>query len=387
VNTNTTLGDDPGDEVTVNAGTVKLLNIPSVSTATEVLVLDGGEVKRSLASGLIGGFAWMLTGNTLSGGEVLGSLNSQPLVLVTGNVERLRVTEAGEVVVQNQDPFGTPTTVLRVLGGNGGAGATRVILQAGANQSGVNLLEWVDNSGAILGVIDADGLVGIGTATPSQRLHVRGNGSVAAVFVNGGIGVGTDNPLATLHIYDERTDPGTGATRVILQAGANQASAGVNLLEWQDYTGTVVLGGIDDAGNLFVNTNTTLGDDPGDEVTVNAGTVKLLNIPSVSTATEVLVLDAGEVKRSPVAAVISGGIIKGSFPITASGSSFTISVAPADIQLGAIVTVTLVGPSGGPIYPLMVTNIDDANDQITVVSSGTIPGGAGYAIHYIIINP
>jgi hypothetical protein len=136
-----------------------------------------------------------------------------------------------------------------------------------------------------------------------------------------------------------------------------------------------------------VNTNTTLGDDPGDEVTVNAGTVKLLNIPSVSTATEVLVLDAGEVKRSPVAAVISGGIIKGSFPITASGSSFTISVAPADIQLGAIVTVTLVGPSGGPIYPLMVTNIDDANDQITVVSSGTIPGGAGYAIHYIIINP
>jgi hypothetical protein len=309
------------------------------------------------------------------------------LVLVTGNVERLRVTEAGEVVVQNQDPFGTPTTVLRVLGGNGGAGATRVILQAGANQSGVNLLEWVDNSGAILGVIDADGLVGIGTATPSQRLHVRGNGSVAAVFVNGGIGVGTDNPLATLHIYDERTDPGTGATRVILQAGANQASAGVNLLEWQDYTGTVVLGGIDDAGNLFVNTNTTLGDDPGDEVTVNAGTVKLLNIPSVSTATEVLVLDAGEVKRSPVAAVISGGIIKGSFPITASGSSFTISVAPADIQLGAIVTVTLVGPSGGPIYPLMVTNIDDANDQITVVSSGTIPGGAGYAIHYIIINP
>jgi hypothetical protein len=49
------------------------------------------------------------------------------------------------------------------------------------------------------------------------------------------------------------------------------------------------------------------------------------------------------------------------------------------------VTVTLVGPSGGTIYPLMVTNV--AAGSITVESSGTIPGGVGYAIHYIIINP
>jgi hypothetical protein len=138
-----------------------------------------------------------------------------------------------------------------------------------------------------------------------------------------------------------------------------------------------------------VNTNTTLGDDPGDEVTVKAGRVALPNIPpTAATADEVLRIDpaTGEVKRSTAAAVVSAGIIKGSFPIAASGSSFTISVAPADIQPGAIVTVTLVGPSGGTIYPLMVTDIDDANDQITVVSSATIPGGAGYAIHYIIIN-
>ena len=121
-----------------------------------------------------------------------------------------------------------------------------------------------------------------------------------------------------------------------------------------------------------------------------AGTVALPNIPpTAATADEVLRIDptTGEVKRSTVAAVISAGIIKGSFPITTSGSSFTISVAPADIQPGAIVTVTLVGPSGGIIYPLMVTNVNDVAETITVESSGTIPGGAGYAIHYIIINP
>jgi hypothetical protein len=126
----------------------------------------------------------------------------------------------------------------------------------------------------------------------------------------------------------------------------------------------VVLGGIDGAGNLFVNTNTTLGDDPGDEVTVNAGTVKLPNIPTAAATDEVLRIDpaTGEVKRSTVAAVVSAGIIKGSFSITTPGSSFTISV-PGDIQSGAIVTVTLVGPSGGTIYPLMVTNVNAGADD------------------------
>jgi hypothetical protein len=110
------------------------------------------------------------------------------------------------------------------------------------------------------------------------------------VFVEGGVGVGTDNPLATLHVYDEGTLT-LGATKVIIRAGANQT--GVNLLEWWDNAGTV-LGRIDDAGNLFVKTNTTLGDAAGDVVTVNAGTVALPNIPSGSTATEVLVLERGE---------------------------------------------------------------------------------------------
>jgi hypothetical protein len=41
----------------------------------------------------------------------------------------------------------------------------------------------------------------------------------------------------------------------MLQMGLNQT--GTNLLEWRDATGTTLLGGIDDAGNFFVNGNTT----------------------------------------------------------------------------------------------------------------------------------
>jgi hypothetical protein len=430
VDGNTTLGDAATDVVTVNAGTVALPNIPALSTATEVLVWNGGNVQRRSASGLISGFAWMLGGNdlTLLGEQKLGTQSNHDLPIITNNVERMRITVAGnvgigtasptallhvagtgrfdgnltvagnttlgdaatdvvvftarvgshvvpsadntydlgedatplrwrsgyfgtqvkvgtsvslvaatnaleytggdgrisvagasalrvstngferlrvegsgDVVVQNQ-AAGTPTTVLRVLGGGGGAGAMQVVLQAGAGQSGVNLLEWRDNLGNILGVIDADGLVGIGTATPVQKLHVEGNGSVSAVFVEGGVGVGTDNPLATLHVYDEGTLT-LGATRVIIQAGANQS--GVNLLEWWDNAGTV-LGRIDDAGNLFVKTNTTLGDAATDVVTVNAGTVALPNIPALSTATEVLVWNGGNVEHRSASGLISG---------------------------------------------------------------------------------
>ncbi len=229
------------------------------SALDNVLVVDAsGVVKKRSLSGFVGSTAWLLTGNTLSGGEVLGSLNPQPLVLVTDNVERMRITATGDVGIGTS----TPGARLDVVNPTGG-GVLR--LQAVVGQTGA-LLEWVDDQGNTLGVIDGGGLVGIGTATPVQKLHVEGNGTVSAVFVEGGVGVGTVNPLATLHVYDEGTLT-PGATQVVIQAGANQS--GVDLLQWWNNAGTV-LGGIDEAGNLFVNTNTTLGDAATDVVVFNA---------------------------------------------------------------------------------------------------------------------
>jgi hypothetical protein len=200
------------------------------SALDNVLVVDAsGVVKKRSLSGFVGSTAWLLTGNTLSGGEVLGSLNPQPLVLVTNNVERMRITETGEVVVQNHAVRpGTPTTVLRVLGGNNGAARRRRWC----------LLEWVDDLGNTLGVIDQMGLWGLGrrhrcrSCTWWARAGLGWDGqSVGGVC--GGRGWCWDGKscLATLHVYDEGTLT-PGATKVIIQAGVNQA--GVNLLEWQD---------------------------------------------------------------------------------------------------------------------------------------------------------
>jgi hypothetical protein len=448
VDGNTTLGDNAAvDLVTFNAR----VGSDVVPSANNMYDLGDDATPLRWRSGYFGTQVKVGTSVSLvaatnelayTGGDGRISVaGASALRVSTNGFERLRVTAAGDVVVQNQ-AAGTPTTVLRVLGGNGGAGATQVVLQAGTGQSGVNLLEWRDGTGQLIGVIDDAGFMGIGVNNAgfggiAAYLHVYSNlAQPAAIFENGAVGIGTNAPAfgSTLHIYDARTAPGTGATKVIIQAGANQA--GVNLLEWQDNTGLPV-GFIDNAGNvaigdvndpgftgagayLHVYSNTAqpaaifqrgvvgigtgapaiggpvlhvVGENPGAAARFEAGAgstpLELQGVPTAAAADEVLRIDpaTGEVKKSTVAAVISAGIIKGSFPIAASGSSFTISVAPADIQPGAIVTVTLVGPSGGTIYPLMVTNVNAVAETITVESSATIPGGMGYAIHYIIINP
>jgi hypothetical protein len=347
------VGENPGvaaARFAANVGStpLELQGVPPAAPTDEVLrISPAGEVTKSPAAAFIGGFAWMLTGNSITGTEFLGTTNAQPLVIRTNDFERMRVTATGEVVVQNQEPsplFGPPrTTVLRVLGGDNGAGATQVILQAGNSQTGVNLLEWRDNTGQLVGFIDDAGFVAIGDVNvgftgPYAYVHVYSNTvQPAAIFERGVVGIGTGAPAIggpVLHVVGE--NPGVAAARF--------------------------------------------------EANVGSTPLELQGVPPAAPTDEVLRIDpaTGEVKRSTVAAVISAGIIKGSAPISPGSSSVTISVP--GIQSGAIVTVTLVGPSGGTVYSLMVTNIDLVAETITVEFSGPILG-TDYAIHYIIINP
>jgi hypothetical protein len=78
------LVDREGD-VTVRGTTVSLPNIPNSSTATEVLVWNssGSKVERRSAEGL----AWLLTGNSITGTEFLGTTNNQPLVIQVNSTQ------------------------------------------------------------------------------------------------------------------------------------------------------------------------------------------------------------------------------------------------------------------------------------------------------------
>lgn len=90
-----------------------------------------------------------------------------------------------------------------IIGGNGKVGINQMTPLAGlhiespstsvkgiivkglAGQS-ANLQEWQDSSGTVLTAVDKAGNVGIGTSTPSQKLHVEGNLNVTGDIYHGG---------------------------------------------------------------------------------------------------------------------------------------------------------------------------------------------------------
>jgi hypothetical protein len=283
------------------ATSLQTLALPADLTAG-TLVLNGrilqsdnsGNLSWLSPTALAAATAWTLTGNSITGTEFLGTTNAQPLVIRTNNTERMHITAAGGVVVRNQ-AAGTPTTLLQVLGGNNGAGATQVIIQAGTNQSGVNLLEWQDNGGLPLGVIRPDGSVVLVYAPPTRLpfFAVADPSGVPLIGIgpnlSGDWGVAVYDPTAV----QLRAGMGRVGTEWRMGVGDLAAQNGV-LLNWAT-TGTVNEPRIVVA-NGSLATPVFLVDREGD-VTVRGTTVSLPNILSGSTATEVLVWNAGNVQR------------------------------------------------------------------------------------------
>jgi cytoskeletal protein CcmA (bactofilin family) len=280
---------------------------PTSTVEAGILQTDAsGNLSWLTPSALVSGGAWALTGNSITGTEFLGTTNAQPLVIRTDNTERLRVTAAGDVVVQNQ-ATGAPTTVLRVLGGNNGAGATQVVLQAGANQSGVDLLQWRNNSGAPLGFIRPDGSVVLVYDPPARQAFfaVANPSGVPLIGIGpdpSGWGVAVYEPIAPFGQL--RAGMGKVGTEWRMGVGDLAAQNGV-LLSWATSTTgnepRIVVADGSLANPVF------LVDREGD-VTVRGTTVALPNIPSGSTATEVLVWKSpgGEVERRAASGLISG---------------------------------------------------------------------------------
>ncbi|MCS7227309.1 MAG: hypothetical protein NZ821_09995, partial [Gloeomargarita sp. SKYB31] len=127
VDGNTTLGNAAADQLTVNAGTIVLVNVPTGVATQEVLLRDGGgQVRRIAAGSLVGAHAWMLGGNTGttawngSAGNYVGHSDAQPLVIATttpqpiqlwaGNQQVLRLNPAGST--------GPAWSIQRDAGGN-----------------------------------------------------------------------------------------------------------------------------------------------------------------------------------------------------------------------------------------------------------------------------
>jgi hypothetical protein len=125
-------------------------------------------------------------------------------------------------------------------------GATKVIIQAGANQGTENLLEWQSNSGNILGVIDANGRVGIGTNTPAATLHVDGTVAFSGTetLTNTGSALTLPSYVAVVQIVD-----GAGAGNINVNPPTTGTQGQVLFIRYSGSQNLTLVGVLPGGGN------------------------------------------------------------------------------------------------------------------------------------------
>ena len=219
---------------------LRLEGVQSSANATTLLAIDAnGVVVSTSASTFVANNAWALSGNTLTGSEFLGSVNAQPVVIKTNNIEAMRIDASQQVGIGTN----APTNTLHV--------------KAASNPLRLEGLQPLSNAGTILAV-DANGVVYTTSAsafaaanawaltgnagtdpttnflgtTDNQPLVIRTNNTERMrILASGLVGIGTNAPTNTLHVK---------ATSNPLRLEGVQTTASASTLLAIDANGVVV---------------------------------------------------------------------------------------------------------------------------------------------------
>jgi len=237
-----------------------------------------------------GATGWTLTGNTLSGTEVLGSTNNQPLVIVTNNTERLRVAANGNVglgyndpkTILHQDQGDATATYHKFTAGTTTGQTATDGLDIGIDASGnailnqrenLNLQVYTNNTERMR--ILGNGKVLIGTTTePDDSVRVRIGGDVLIdqdLIVEGNI-----DPEAI--ILKQRTQaPGTATEGMIYYNSTEKKLKVHDGTGFKDITGGPVL------ARAYLSSNTTISQTVFTDLVFDSETYDTHNAFSTST--------------------------------------------------------------------------------------------------------
>jgi hypothetical protein len=308
------IGSDPAltprQQLVSVAYAMKANSVPDGSIGA-AQIANGSLTADKFASGALNSLSWLLGGNNITdpGNQFLGTTNNQPLIFKTNSTEKMRLFANGSL--------GIGTTVanfkLNLLGGGlaSTAGSTLPLTSLfgwplnaqGQAQNTVFLntfvlrsadgADWMTAPIVIQRVTDASNQamlsfhydnIGIGTATPADRLHVSGgnirlDANQELLFADNGQIRSADNNHRILFRRSENTmelrefgnivfspgSTGTETAKVVMRAdgkvgiGTTNPTAALDVNGWVQSTGVSIRNGSDLA--LFGN-----GGDAGDIV-------------------------------------------------------------------------------------------------------------------------
>ena len=236
---------------------VQWSNVDAVITGSTTGKLNVSDFNTFTASTLPSTY-FRQSGNTFGVTAILGTNDNQDLAFETNGVVRMSVLSGGNVGIGTTNPNST----LHVLGAAGGTVAfegdssqTTLLLKQGTNLNYIvgltNNISFRPNGTEALYLRGSNSNVGIGTSSPSARLHVRGAGATLSTT---GLRVEDSNSISSLVIRDDR-NVGVGIDNPSAQFHISGNTSSSNPLLVNTSGGTVALS-VNNNGNVGVGTST-----------------------------------------------------------------------------------------------------------------------------------
>ncbi|MCK6594210.1 MAG: SUMF1/EgtB/PvdO family nonheme iron enzyme [Bacteriovoracaceae bacterium] len=166
--------------------------------------------------------------------------------------ERMRITSTGNVGIGTTAPTAL-TNIYKNFGGSGTTSANKILRVEGQNvpDSNYTLAEFVHGGATPTMSIMANGNVGIGTTSPSNRLEVQASGTISASVANFLLPNMTAGNFAQIRIGQTLTSGNSGEFRYVY-VGNNSSS---NRFDFATYGVSTPTMSILNSGNVGIGTN------------------------------------------------------------------------------------------------------------------------------------